>query len=46
MLKSSPISKRNGAHFVKKMFEKKKDYPFSKFECFEHVKTFSIYVKL
>jgi hypothetical protein len=39
MLKSSLIFKRNSAHLVeKKMFEKTKDYPFSRFECFEHAK--------
>jgi len=31
--------------YEKKTFEKNKDYSLSKFECFEHVKTFSIYVK-
>jgi hypothetical protein len=47
MLKSSPIIKRNGAHLVKKKtFEKNKDCPLSRFECFEHAKTFFIYVKL
>jgi len=47
MLKSSPIFKRKCAHLVeKKMFEKNKDYPLSKFECFEHAKTFFIYVNL
>jgi hypothetical protein len=41
MLKSSLIFKRNDTHLVeKKMFEKKKDYPLSRFECFEHAKTF------
>jgi hypothetical protein len=36
MLKSSPIFKRNGAHLVeKKMFEKNKDCPLSRCECFE-----------
>jgi hypothetical protein len=41
MLKSSSIFRRNGAHLVKKMmFKKNKDYPFSRFECFEHAKTF------
>jgi len=45
MLKSSPIFKRNGAHLVeKKMFKKNKDYPLSRFECFEHAKTFLICV--
>jgi hypothetical protein len=45
MLKSFPIFKRNGAHLVKKKtFEKNKDYPFSKFECFEHAKTFLNFV--
>ncbi len=29
-----------------RMFEKNKDYPFSKFECFEHAKTFLISIKL
>jgi hypothetical protein len=39
MLKSSPNFKRNGAHLVKKMtFEKNKDCPLSRFECFEHAK--------
>jgi hypothetical protein len=47
MLKLSPILKKNGAHLVEqKTFEKNKDNPLSKFECFEHLKTFSIYVKL
>jgi hypothetical protein len=47
MLKSSPIFKRNGIYLVEKeMFEKNKNYPFSKFECFEHAKTFLICVKL
>jgi hypothetical protein len=41
MLKSFPIFKRNGAHLVeKRLFEKNKDYPFSRFECFEHAKIF------
>jgi hypothetical protein len=30
----------------KKTFEKNKDYSFSRFECFEHAKTFLICVKL
>ncbi len=30
----------------KKTFEKNKDRPFLKFECFEHAKTFLICVKL
>jgi hypothetical protein len=39
MLKSSLIFRRNGTHMVKKrMFEKNKDYPLSRFECFEHAK--------
>jgi hypothetical protein len=47
MLKSSPIFKGNGAHFVeKRKFEKTKDYPLFKFECFEHAKTLLICVKL
>jgi hypothetical protein len=47
MLKSSPIFKMNGAHLFKKMrFGKKKDYPFLKFECFEHAKTFMICANL
>jgi hypothetical protein len=47
MLKSSPILKKNGAHLVEKMtFEKNKDYRLSRFECFEHAKTFLISVKL
>jgi len=48
MLKSSPIFKRIGAHLEKEkyMFEENKDYALSKFECFEHEKTFSICVKL
>ncbi len=29
----------------KKMFGKNKDYPFSRFECFEHAKSFLICVK-
>jgi len=38
MLKCFPIFKKNDAHFVKKeMFEKNKDYPSLRFECFEHV---------
>jgi hypothetical protein len=40
MLKSFSILKRNGAHMVeKRIFEKNKNYPFSRFECFEHAKT-------
>jgi hypothetical protein len=37
MLKPSPIFKRNDAHLVEKkdVLEKKKDCPFSRFECFE-----------
>jgi hypothetical protein len=47
MLKSSLIFKRNSAHLVgKKTFEKNKDYPLSKFECFEHAKKNLICVKL
>jgi hypothetical protein len=47
MLRSFSIFKRNGAHLVKKwMFEKNKDCPFSKFECFGHAKTFLICGKL
>jgi len=48
MLKSFSIFKRNGAHLVekKRMFEKNKNCSLSKFECFEHAKTFLIYVKL
>jgi hypothetical protein len=47
MLKSSPISKRNDAHLVfLKKHDKKKDYPLSKFECFEHEKNILICVKL
>jgi hypothetical protein len=39
MLKSSPILRRNGAHLVeKKTFEKNKDCPLLRLECFEHVK--------
>ncbi len=40
MLKSSPIFKKNGAHLVerKDLLKKNKDYPFLKFECFEHAK--------
>jgi hypothetical protein len=40
MLKSSPILKKNGAHLVerKDLLKKNKDYPFLKFECFEHAK--------
>jgi hypothetical protein len=46
MLKSSPIFRRNATHLVeKKMFEKNKDYPFCKFECFEHA-IFFMRVKL
>jgi hypothetical protein len=41
MLKSSLIFKRIGAHLVeKRTFEKNKDYPFLRFECFENAKTF------
>jgi hypothetical protein len=37
MFKSFLILKRNGAHLVeKKDVKKKKDYPFSRFECFKH----------
>jgi hypothetical protein len=47
MLKSSPIFKRNGAHLVEnKDVWKNKDYPLSRFECFEHAKTFLICVKI
>jgi hypothetical protein len=47
MLVSSPIFKRNGAHLIGKMtFEKNKDYPLSRFNCFEHAKKKFIYVKL
>jgi hypothetical protein len=47
VLKSSPILKRNGAHLVeKKGHLKEKNSPFFRFECFEHGKTFFIYVKL
>jgi hypothetical protein len=43
MLKSFSILKKNGAHLVRKRtFEKNKDYPFSRFQCFEHAKTFCI----
>ncbi len=43
MLKSSSIFKKNDAHLVgKKTFEKNKDCPFLKCECFEHVKAFLI----
>jgi hypothetical protein len=43
MLKSFSILKRNGAHLVRKRtLEKNKDYPFSRFQCFEHAKTFCI----
>jgi hypothetical protein len=46
MLKSSPIFK-NGAYLVeKKMFEKNEDYPLSRFECFQHARTFFICVEL
>jgi hypothetical protein len=48
MLKSFSIFKRNGACLVEKkdvLFEKNKDCPFLRFECFEHSKTFLIYVK-
>jgi len=39
MLKSSSNFRKNGAHLVeKRTFEKNKDYPFSRFECFEHAK--------
>jgi hypothetical protein len=41
MLKPFPIFKGNGAHLVeKRMLEKNKDYPLSRFECFKHAKTF------
>jgi hypothetical protein len=41
MFKSFPIFKRNDAHLVeKKMFEKNKDCPLSKFECFNMQKHF------
>jgi hypothetical protein len=48
MLKSFSIFKTNGPiHLVeKKTFEKIKDYPLLKFQCFEHAKTFFICVKL
>jgi hypothetical protein len=47
MLKSSLILKMNGAHMVEKnMFEKNKDCPPSRFECFDHAKTLLICVKL
>jgi hypothetical protein len=47
MLNFVPIFKRNGAHLVeKKDVRKNKDCPFSRFECFEHAKTFLIRVKL
>jgi hypothetical protein len=46
MLKSSLIFKRNGAHLIeKKTFKKNKDCPLSRFECFEHAKTFFNYAK-
>jgi hypothetical protein len=45
MLKSSPMLIRNGAHLVEKKDVKKIDCPFSRFECFEHAKTFLICVK-
>jgi hypothetical protein len=46
MLKSSLIFKRNGVHLVeKKTFEKNKNFPLLRFECFEHAKIFLIYVK-
>jgi len=45
MLKYSPIFRRNGAHLVEKKTFEKKNYPLSKFECFEHAKTFLICVK-
>jgi hypothetical protein len=47
MLKSSAIYKKNYAYLVKKRtFKTNKDSPLSRFECFEHSKTFLIYVKL
>jgi hypothetical protein len=47
MLKSFPIFKKNGAHLVEKgRLKKNKDCPLSRFECFEHGKTFLICVKL
>jgi len=37
----------NGAHMVEKnMFEKNKGCPLSRFECFDHAKTFLIFIKL
>jgi len=45
MLKSSSIFKKNGAHLVeKRMFEKNKDCPLSRFEYFEHANFFLICV--
>jgi hypothetical protein len=47
MLKSYSIFKKNDAHLVeKKMFEKNKDYPLLRVECFEHEKIFLICVKI
>jgi hypothetical protein len=47
MLNSSLIFKKNGILLVeKKTFEKNKDCPFWRFECFEHAKIFLICVKL
>jgi hypothetical protein len=46
-VKSSLIFRRNGAQLLeKRTFEKNKDCPLSRFECFEHAKTFFICVKL
>jgi hypothetical protein len=41
MLKSSPISKRNGAHWCKKKrLKKTRTIHILRFKCFEHAKTF------
>jgi hypothetical protein len=47
MLKSFSIFTRNGAHLIeRKTFEKRKDYSFLNFECFEHAKKNLVCVKL
>jgi hypothetical protein len=46
-VKIIPNFLKEGAHLIKKgHLKENKDYPLSKFECFEHTKTFCIYVKL
>jgi hypothetical protein len=48
MLKSFSILKRNGGHLVEKKYFLKKNtnYPFLRFEFFEHAIFFNIRVKL